>query len=272
MAGAFGHNAPMARVHWFELEDQAWFPSVIRDAGTGYLRLAARLGGHAKGIAAKLAEVFERSGTTRIVDLCSGGGGPIPALVETLAQDGIDVRVTLTDYYPNVQGLEELRRTSGGKLDYVAESVDATAVPASLQGVRTLFNALHHFRPELARRILQNAVDDGRPIVAIEFVGRHPAVLLGIPFVPLVVALAVPFLRPFRWGWLPLTYLIPVIPLFVMWDGFVSCLRVYSEDELHELVASLEGGDRFDWEIGTLPLRPAPASYLIGVARGDRGA
>jgi len=133
--------------------------------------------------------------------------------------------------------------------------------------VRTLFNAFHHFRPEMARRILQSAVDDRCPIAAFEFVGRHPVVLFAMLLNPLLMMLAVPFLRPFRWSWLPLTYLIPVIPLFVMWDGLVSCLRVYSEGELRDLVASLERGDRFEWEIGELPRRPAPASYLIGVPK-----
>jgi hypothetical protein len=88
-------------------------------------------------------------------------------------------------------------------------------------------------------------------------------------FVGMLVMLCVPFLRPFRWSWLWLTYVIPVIPLFAMWDGMVSCLRVYSKRELHELVAGLEGGERFEWEIGTIALSPSPAAatYLIGTPR-----
>ena len=56
--------------------------------------------------------------------------------------------------------------------------------------------------------------------------------MLGILFSPLVTLLVVPFLRPFRWAWIPLTYLIPIIPLFIVWDGLVSCLRCYNQDEL----------------------------------------
>jgi len=43
-----------------------------------------------------------------------------------------------------------------------------------------------------------------------------------------------PTVRPFKPGWLVLTYL---IPLLVLWDGLVSCLRVYSTRELRALVA-----------------------------------
>ena len=261
----------MARVHLFELEDQPWFPAVIRDAGTAYLQFMAALGGQAKEFAPTVGEALERSGTDTIVDLCSGGAGPVPTLVEALAEDGRKVTATLTDFYPNTEALQHAARNSGGAVEFVPESVDATAVPPALRGLRTLFNALHHFRPEQARSILQNAVDAGQPICAIELVSRHPLFIVSMLFASIPVMLAVPFLRPFRWAWLPLTYLVPVIPLFVSWDGFVSCLRVYSPDELRELIASLDGGDRFYWEIGTIPMPPSPvgATYVYGVPRAD---
>ena len=259
----------MARIQLFEFEDQPWFPATIRDAATAYLRFAAKLAGQSKQLAPKLGEVVERSGVHRIVDLCSGGGGPIPSVVETLAESGVELRVTLTDLYPNTRDFEVLSAKSRGRLDYVADSVDATQVPKSLTGLRTMFNALHHFRPDVARSILQSAVDDGQPIGIFEIVSRHPFVLLMMLLVPIPVMLAVPFLRPFRGSWLLFTYVIPLIPLLVLWDGLVSCLRVYSQAELAELVAGLEGGDRFAWEIGSIVMRPSPAgaTYLIGIPR-----
>ena len=75
----------MRHLHLFELEDQRWLPAVVRDAGTAYLEAAARLAGHAKVIAPILAEVLRRNGETRIVDLCSGGAGPIPTVIAELA-------------------------------------------------------------------------------------------------------------------------------------------------------------------------------------------
>ena len=83
--------------------------------------------------------------------------------------------------------------------------------------------------------------------------------------VPLLTLLAVPFMRPFRWGWIPLTYLVPIIPFFIFWDGTVSCLRCYSQDELREMTADLTSDD-YEWEIGAfdLPGVPFKGSYLIG--------
>jgi hypothetical protein len=78
----------LGRLHLFELEDQSWFPSLIRDAGSSYLAFVARVAGHAEAFAPKLAEALNRSGEDRIVDLCSGGSGPLPGILEVFDSTG----------------------------------------------------------------------------------------------------------------------------------------------------------------------------------------
>lgn len=259
----------MARIHLFELEDQPWFPEVIRDAGTAYLRFIAARAGQSAALAPKIGELLERSGETRIVDLCSGGSGPIPEVIDVLAAEGRLVSATLTDLYPNVDAFARVEQESGGRIRAVRTPVDATKIGTTLPGLRTLTNALHHFRPEAARRILQDAVDARQPIAVFEMVGRSPIQLLGIALVFLPVMLTLPFFRPFRWSWVPLTYLVPIIPLFVTWDGLVSCLRVYSESELRDLIAGVDGHEAFDWEIGEVPVpgMPVGIASLVGCPR-----
>ncbi|MCR9098224.1 MAG: class I SAM-dependent methyltransferase [bacterium] len=259
----------MGRIHLFELEDQAWFPDVIRDAGTAYLRFMAARAGQSAALAPKIAEVLERNRETRIVDLCSGGSGPIPEIVDVLAAEGREVTATLTDLYPNVDAFERVARESGGRIEAISTPVDATRIGTDRPGLRTLTNALHHFRPEAARQILQDAVAARQPIAVFEMVGRSPIQIAGILLVFLPVMLTLPFFRPFRWSWIPLTYLVPVIPLFVMWDGLVSCLRVYSEPELRSLIEGVEGHEGYDWEIGEVevPGMPIGIASLVGSPR-----
>jgi len=59
--------------------------------------------------------------------------------------------------------------------------------------------------------------------------------------------------------------LIPVIPLFIFWDGLVSCLRCYSQDELKEMTSNLAADD-YQWEIGGLDVPGVPFNgvYAIG--------
>jgi hypothetical protein len=83
--------------------------------------------------------------------------------------------------------------------------------------------------------------------------------------IPIGTWLFVPFRRPFRWSRLVWTYLIPVIPLVLFFDGLVSCLRAYSVRELHQMTSELESSG-YRWEIGEkaggwLHLR---ITYLIG--------
>src|SRR5678809_1609560 len=63
------------RLHLFELEDQPWFPDVIRNGGTDYLRYLLIATEVYKPCIILLNETLKQTGETRIVDLCSGGGG-----------------------------------------------------------------------------------------------------------------------------------------------------------------------------------------------------
>jgi len=75
----------MRRVQAFELEDQPWFPAVIRDLATDYLHfLQTRFALHEPAVPL-LADALAATGATAIVDLCSGGGGPLPAWARALA-------------------------------------------------------------------------------------------------------------------------------------------------------------------------------------------
>lgn len=58
-----------------------------------------------------------------------------------------------------------------------------------------------------------------------------------------------PFICPFRLSRLFWTYFIPVIPLVLLVDGVVSCLRTYNPQELREIIKKLNATE-YDWEVG----------------------
>ncbi|MCP4003147.1 MAG: class I SAM-dependent methyltransferase [bacterium] len=261
----------MRRIHLFELEDQSWFPSIIRDAGTDFLRFAVTRVDQTANFEPILEKLLAQSGSPHLIDLCSGGGGPIESLAKSLSAGGTKIRITLTDFYPNIKALEGIAEASEGAIDFHREPVDARNVPDSLSGVRTMFNSFHHFRPEDAKAILANAQKGRSPIAIVELIGRFPLSFLSIPFnASIGLALITPFIRPFRWSRLLFTYLIPLIPLLVLWDGLVSCLRVYCPAELDELTADLAADD-WVWDSGEIPnsAAPIPLTYLIGYPKED---
>lgn len=252
---------PLKRLHLIEFEDFRWLPSVLRDGATAHLHMLAKTGRMSTTFLQPVERIISNTGETHILDLCSGAGGPLPQLIRQL--DNKNVHATLTDLYPNHGQLGTLAAENSA-FTYSAQPVDATDVDIS--GFRTLFNSFHHFRPDMARKIIGDAVDKRQAIGIFEIVERSPGALLSVVFATLGVFFLMPFIRPRKLSWLVLTYLIPLIPLLVLWDGVASCFRVYSPRELEAIIDSVPGNDRYHWEIyqERLPYLVAKATILTG--------
>jgi len=259
------------RVHLFELEDQPWFPATIRDLATDYLHfIEARFALHRPAVAL-VAEALRVNKARHIVDLCSGGGGPIPGLLAELATHGLTPDVTLTDRFPNTRAFQQVASQTQGRISFRSEPVDARAVPPDMRGLRTLFNSFHHFRPSDAIVVLRDAAQAGQPIVIAEIPDRSLRTLIPMLLLTsLLVAIATPFIRPFRWRRLLWTYVLPLVPLTCWWDGIASQLRAYSPAELQGLADAVEA-ETYYWRAGRVPIISTPGylTYLIGYPDND---
>mgnify|MGYP003578459828 CR=1 FL=1 len=87
----------MRRRQLIEIEDQAWCPPSLRDALTDYLRFALDLTTPYHVIVPRLVRAIRQSRATRVIDLCSGAGGPWRTLLPALRSHGCSAPVTLTD-------------------------------------------------------------------------------------------------------------------------------------------------------------------------------
>jgi hypothetical protein len=252
--------------HLFEFEDQDWYPSLFRDATTLYLETVERVFGAHRLFAPKLLGLLQQTGARKVVDLGSGGGGPVRGAVrEVEAALNEPVEVTLTDLHPNRKAAERIEELGEGRLKYLRESVDASNPPPGLPGVRSMFAFFHHLRPEPARAVLANAHERREPICIFEITDPSLTGILSCVMMPIYVLLLTPFVRPLT-GWqLFFTYVIPLLPLLIAWDGFVSTLRTYSAKDLRRMTADLHAED-YAWDIGTLSHAwlPLALPYVIG--------
>lgn len=254
----------MPRFHLIEFEDQQWFPATIRNYMTDFLQFVTNQFDLFKGSVPILQKGLEKSGQAQIIDLASGGGGAWLKLVEHLKTSHPNLKVKLTDYYPNHTAFEKMVRQGNGQLEFEKASVNALGVPQKLKGFRTQFLSFHHFKPADAQQILQNAVDNQAVIAIFEAQKRSVAHFIQFFFSPINVLLMTPFIRPFSLGRILFTYLIPVVPIFVWWDGLVSVLRTYSVAEMEAMTKELKDGDSFEWEIGEVKNGPVVNLYLLG--------
>ena len=255
-------NGVTRRYHLFEFSDQQWFPQLLRDAETSYLATTCRLlPVLQRRWAERISTVLRPGEPVEILDLCSGSGGAIPAIIDELGRLGYDARATLTDLYPNPAS------ASHPRVSWLREPVDATRVPLELAGVRTIFSGFHHFRPDAAKAILRDAYEGRRSICIFESASsatpQTVAMMAGAPFAVLAL---MPLSRPFRWSYMVFTYLVPVLPLIVLWDGMVSLLRMYSPAQMKEMTKDLDAPD-YAWETGEIQVSSLPnirVPFLIG--------
>lgn len=254
----------MRRRHLFEIHDLPGCPEVLRRIATDYLGTVGRVFRAFAPVAPLLERLARETNASALVDLCSGTGGPPMFLAEELARTGGPaLEVVLTDLYPNRAAFE--RATGGAPVRVRAETspVDARHVPDHLRGIRTLFDSFHHFREEDARQILADAARSRAPLLIVEGTERSVRGIISLLLVaPLLTLLLTPLVRPFTWWRLVLTYLVPVAPLVIVFDGVVSCLRTYTAAELREMTRDLQDG--YSWEIGTVKSHGQPLSYVIG--------
>ena len=257
----------MRRFELREIHDHPSFPGPLRDLVTDAMQKVWDIGSSYDSILGPLLEAMGRAGTREVLDLCSGGGGPWRKLAaESLVERTPAIAVRLSDKYPNQNAFEGSKTASNVLCDHPSP-VDATTIPEHLQGFRTFFSAFHHFDPETAGKILSDAADSRRGVGVFELAKRSARTMLALCLIPPLTWLLTPVVLPFGWSRLFWTYVIPVVPFVLFYDGIASCLRAYSPEELEEMIRPLKRPG-YEWKIGEERHGIVPVNYLLGYPVG----
>ncbi len=258
----------MKRLHLFEFEDFYWFPDFLRNLVTDYLYFMVNTFHFYEVIIPILQKNLKKMNCQKIIDLGSGGAGPWPILQRHLRKKSFKpIEIILTDKYPNMRAIKRFSKIEANGIKYARLSVDAANVPTNLNGFRTMFNSFHHFNPKEALKILNDASQKNEGIAIFELTGRDPVMLIYVLLSPLVVILLTPFIRPFSWKRILFTYLLPIVPVIVVWDGMVSNLRTYSVGELKSLCQNI-ALPNYNCEIGQVRnIYGIKITYLIGLPK-----
>ncbi|PTB69122.1 hypothetical protein BBK36DRAFT_2494 [Trichoderma citrinoviride] len=257
------------RLQLFEIDDQPWFPAFLRSRVQGGLTLAWNSNTPLQPqspahIAAStlIQEIGSPLPSYTFIDFCAGAGGPTPAIQRAInghlsAQGKTPVDFVLTDLHPNVAAWKSLVKGEGPRLMFERESVDASNAPRHVverkdgKRVMRLFNlSFHHFDDALARDILKDTVNTSHGFAIFELQHRNLAdavtvLMLGVAAIALAPLLA--------WKWkspatLVFSWVIPVLPFVMVFDGLVSCLRTRTAEEIEALLRGC-GADTSLWEM-----------------------
>ena len=218
-------------------------------------------------VASTLQEVLgEKISEYAYVDFCAGAGGPTPFIEQDLnlrlraslrsedlrnrtssnkchgkgTENGVDF--VLTDIAPHLDAWEQVVKKSDN-LHFISTPVDAANVPSDLlqflpDGERggkvfRLFNlAFHHFDDPLAKRILYNSITTSDGFGIFELQARTFSSLLTISLIWPLMLLITPFYFWRSPGHLFFTYVVPIVPFVLVFDGYVSSLRTRTTQEI----------------------------------------
>lgn len=254
------------KLRGFEFEDQPWFPVIIRDSMTDYLRFLFQTFKLYQPVLPLIRNALVKTNTHQILDLCSGSGGAMEGIYENLKRTfDADIQITLSDLFPSLLVYQYLFLQTNGGISYISSPVDACNVPLELKGFRTLFSGFHHFEPKKAITIIKNAVDGGKGIGIFDGGNRSSWMILLLIIVhPILLFLCTPFIRPFRISRLFFTYLIPIIPFCTIWDGMFSISRLYKPNEMMQMAKELDVNE-YSWSSGKVKNKYGMSiAYLIG--------
>ncbi|KAF2219783.1 hypothetical protein BDZ85DRAFT_304374 [Elsinoe ampelina] len=255
------------RLHLFEIEDQPWCPHFLRVHSHTALRRMWSTSNTARGTPASQACHLLLSllagpriaSTFTFIDACAGSGGPTPLLereMNTVLRGAgyKPVKFVLTDLWPDVEAWEGIKAGSE-HVDFVREPVNAMEgkriVGKEGRECRVFNLCFHHFMDEEGGRVLKGAVEGGEAFMIFEMTHRTLPSLLNTTIVILSCLLT----TVVDYWWSPMhlvfTYLIPVVPLFYMVDGYVSCTRGRTAEETWALLRKQTDVDLDDWELSS---------------------
>ncbi|WWD05784.1 hypothetical protein V865_003867 [Kwoniella europaea PYCC6329] len=234
----------------------------------------------------------DKKDALKVVDFCSGAGGPIKKIEKRINKNRkYPIPFHLSDLNPP---LDQWKKTYGPPttsssqrekqktISYIPYPVDATdtSSSSSMGGVldekhlRTFFLSFHHFNEELARGVLVDAMRGSEGICIFELQQCNFRSLFMIAMLGPLSWLLTPFTRP-TLAILFFTYIIPLIPLTLIFDGFISVYRTRSISHilrltnLASLTIQLENQDdaskedyEWDWEFGRVR-HTWPWGYMI---------
>ncbi len=255
----------MKRIHLFEFEDLKWFPNWIRVSITRLIIVMHKKFNTSEDMAKLLSKLIKQTNNNKIIDLCSGSGGPMLDTVSKLKNIHKieNIELLLTDLYPNLEEAKKINKVDDS-ISYRITPLDATKLDTDIKGILTMVGSFHHMKPKLARKILVEAQKKKQPICIMEIHKKFPIILWWL-FIPLSVILCLfvtPLVKPLTVKQIIFTYLIPIIPICFAWDAVITSGRIYRMEDLDILLQGL-GNDNYIWEKGIIK-GDSEKNYLMG--------
>ncbi|MDA3969823.1 MAG: hypothetical protein PF442_00565, partial [Desulfobulbaceae bacterium] len=236
----------------FEFNDSPRCPDFIRESILEVLGASIRDAGVYDRLAPRFIECCTEGGIREVLGIGAGSGESTAVFLDAVLQTvHTPPHIYISDLLPMVRVMAETCNRYPDLMTPIHHPVDIrNPSVAPDHDMRMVLSAFHHFDRELAATFLHDARE------------QKVAVFIAEPFTRSLKAFLPLFLHGFtslarngifstkmRLAKFIFTFLIPLIPLCLLWDGLVSMMRMYTEEEFMEMVAALPESDQsYQWQ------------------------
>lgn len=249
----------MKRYQLAEFCDQSWLPPLAREAYHDCVSFVHRMFRPFYGATKRICAANATGTPHTYLDLASGSGEHIAELYR-LAKSLPNTQLPkfiVSDLYPLTAQWQALQQKIGAEqLRYLSEPVSVEHVP-SITRDWTIFMAFHHFPPSLAAALLKQSTEKCNSLHIAEETHRSWLNILSMPLTMPTLLFAPLFARRFSFAKLLITTVIPIVPLMIMIDGIISCLRTYTYEEMLALLPKeAHENFRIEYHEPRIPMTP----------------
>ncbi len=226
----------------FEFGDLDVIPDYYHVYLRNYLTFFYKLFGYYKLWVPAFSEFIREVDSRKFMECCSGAGEALKLVASELDKKEFeDIEFLLSDIKPHPEFVKKINQSNDLSFRYIDKAIDVTKIEDDFNYPKIFINSFHHLSVEQVEKIFKVNFDQGNEIIVMEYVRNTLMGYLSMLMGPIIVFLTLPFVV--RLKHLPLmaifTYLIPLFPLMMLWDGCVSCLHEYSEKKLTQIVRRL---------------------------------
>lgn len=155
---------------------------------------------------------------------------------------------------PTVPSSSQLTTPTPPQFSVISASTAGNKAAASSAGFTSNGNkvfrlfclSFHHFDDIAARRVMKSTLETSDAFAIIELQDRRVGSLVLMLLEFWLLLLVTVFWFPHNDMHLLFTYLVPLLPAVQCVDGFVSCLRTRTFEEVVRLVEDVQGSERGD--------------------------
>ncbi len=243
---------------WFEFMDVAGLPESLRLTVREALEcgMGAPFRDYADWVCLETLRVAKEQRCDAIIEM---GAGTAPLARRLVRNPDLgNVQVVVCDLHPDRDTYQALAREHSGKIRPIFESVDMmkehSFASFGQRQMLVLSASFHHIPPAARIKTLRALLASAPHVLIFEPLRRTLESLIYGPTVfstallsPLVFIRRHGLHREGHWRRIFWTWFVPLAPIMLAWDGFVSAARMWTAQEWHEAFESIYG------KVGSLP-------------------